>query len=165
MGGAGTFSWGTRWVYWSRPRGEREATGNLNRAGFNIKTLTIGAVTTPGLDLFTVPSVKRAQPGLSGGRDVAMVMPHQALPEHCPWRNISSEVTQVLYQKTPLLKKQTKKPTQGCWGKLMATPKLGSKTLPPITFGLPQAPSTHKAEHHANCKVKILKGIIPIFTG
>ena len=49
MGGAGTLSWGTRWVYWSRPRGEREATGNLNRAGFNIKTLTIGAVTTPGL--------------------------------------------------------------------------------------------------------------------
>lgn len=112
MGEAGTSSWGTRWVYWSRPRGEREATGNLNRAGFNIKTLTIGAVTTPGLGPQT--SVKRAQPGLSGGRDVAMAMPHQALPEHYPWRNISSEVTQVLYQKTPLLKKQTnKKPPRG----------------------------------------------------
>ena len=86
-------------MYWSGPRWEREATGNLNRAGFNRKTLTIGAATTPGLGPET--SVKRAQLGLSGGRDVAMAMPYQALPEPCPWRNSSSEVTQVLYQKNP----------------------------------------------------------------
>ena len=59
-----------------------------------------------------------------------------------------------MYQKTTRFLLKT---TQGCWGKLLAAPKLGSKTVPPASFGLPRAPSAHKAEHHANWQRKNIK--------
>lgn len=119
----------------------------------------------------TQTSLKMAQPGLRGGRGVAMVMPHQDLPEPC-----ALGFRRKLFMRKCLIRgypsfvpKTTRfllKTTQGCWGKLLAATKLGSKTLPPASFGLPHAPSAHRVEHQANWQRKDIKrGHISIFTG
>lgn len=70
----------------------------------------------------TQTSLKRARPGLRGGRDVAMVMHHQGLPELCPLGYRGKRFTgkcplrgySGLVQKTTQV--SATKPPKGAWG-------------------------------------------------